>query len=355
MKRYGNLWTSLISFANLRQAADCVRRRKRYRPNVTDFFFHLERELWQLHDELAAQAYEPGPYATFYIHEPKRRLISAAPVRDRVVHHALTGILEPVFEPSFIADSYACRQGKGTHAAVRRVQQFARRFRYVLKTDVRKFFPSLDHAILKELLARKVKDSKVLWLAGRIIDRSNLQEPVLMWFPGDDLLTPGERRRGIPIGNQTSQFFANVYLNPLDHFVCEQVRAGGYVRYVDDLLVFDDDKRRLARTRELIEAFAATLRLRLHEDKTVVFPVTQGIPFLGYRVFPAYRLLSKDNVRRFRRRVRRMQRQYAAGELGLGEVRQRLMSWRGHAAQADTYLLCRRLFASISFQRARAE
>jgi hypothetical protein len=148
-------------------------------------------------------------------------------------------------------------------------------------------------------------------LASRIIDSSNPQEPVLMWFPGDDLLTPGERRRGIPIGNQTSQFFANVYLDPLDHFLRDRLGVGGYVRYVDDLLVFDDDKRRLSQIRKQVEEFLCTLRLRLHVDKTVVFPVTQGIPFLGYRVFPTHRLLSKDNVRRFRRRVRRMQRQYA--------------------------------------------
>jgi retron-type reverse transcriptase len=355
MKRYGHLWEPLISFGSLLRAAHSARRRKRYRPGMAQFFFQLERELWELHEELAAQTYQPGPYETFYVYEPKKRLISAAPVRDRVVHHALTSTLEPIYDPSFIADSYACRKGKGTHAAVRRAQHFARRFRYVLKADVRKFFPSLDHAILKELLARKLKDPKVLWLCDRIIDSSNPQEPVLMWFPGDDLLTPSERRRGIPIGNQTSQFFANVYLDPLDHFVRDRLGVGGYLRYVDDMLVFDDDTRRLADTRNRIEDFAGTLRLRLHPDKTVIFPVTQGIPFLGYRVFPTHRLLAKDNVRRFRRRVRRMQRQYARGEIGPAEVRQRLMSWKGHAAQADTYLLRRRLFASMSFQRAKAE
>ncbi|MBV8611148.1 MAG: group II intron reverse transcriptase domain-containing protein [Singulisphaera sp.] len=153
------------------------------------------------------------------LHEGKARQISAAPFRDRVVHHALTGVLEPIFERSFVFDSYACRKGKGTHAAVDRCQGFARRYRYVLKADVRKFFPSIDHAILKGLVARKVKDPHVLWLVDRIIDHGNPQDPVLMWFPGDDLLTHTERRRRLPLGNQTSRFFANVYLDPLDHFV----------------------------------------------------------------------------------------------------------------------------------------
>ena len=227
MKRHGNLWPQLISFQHLLRASQKAKRGKRFRPSVANFEFRLEPELWRLQDELANKTYRPGNYRSFYIYEPKKRLISAAPYRERIVHHALTGILEPIFEPTFIHDSYACRQGRGTHAGVDRCQQFARQFRYVLKTDIRKFFPSLDHEILKKLIARKIKDLGVLWLAGLIIDDSNLQEPMQDWFPGDDLFTPAERRRGIPIGNQTSQFFANVYLNPLDHFVKEQLRIDG--------------------------------------------------------------------------------------------------------------------------------
>jgi RNA-directed DNA polymerase len=211
MKRYGDLWQDLISFGNLLRAAEDARRRKRFRRSVAAFEFRREPELWRLHNELSRQTYRPGAYDTFYVYEPKKRLIRAAPYRDRVVHPALTSILEPIFERSFIRDSYACRKGKGTHAAVRRAQQLARRFRYVLKADVRKFFPSVDHDILKELIAHKIKDPHVLWLVGKIIDGSNPQEQVTMWFPGDALFTPSERRRGIPIGNQTSQFFANVY------------------------------------------------------------------------------------------------------------------------------------------------
>ena len=352
MKRHGDLWNSMISFYHLVRSAEKARRGKRYRPAAASFDFDLESQLWTLHHELTAKTYRPGPYHTFEIYEPKQRLISAAPYRDRVVHHALTSVLEPIFERCFVSDSYACRKRKGTHAAVNRSQHFARRFRYVLKADIRKFFPSLDHQVLKELVARKIKDPDVLWLVNLIIDHSNPQEPILEWFPGDDLFTPSERRRGIPIGNQTSQFFANVYLDALDHFVKDHLRIPGYVRYVDDMLLFSDDKQHLAGARRQIADFLVRLRLRLHPNKTNVFPVTQGIRFLGYRVFPTHRLLAKENVRRFRRRVQTMQRDYALGLLSPQDVRNRLMSWSGHASQANTYSLRRHLFATIRFQRA---
>ena len=352
MKRHGQLWEQVVSFKALLRAADTARKGKRFRPAVAAFHFDQERTLWQLHEELATKTYRPGAYRSFFIYEPKKRQISAAPYRDRVVHHALTAVLEPIFERSFIADSYACRKGKGTHAAVARCQEFARRFRYVLKADIQKFFPSVDHAILKALVARKIKDPDVLWLVAQIIDGSNRQEEVQTYFPDDDLFTPAERRRGIPIGNQTSQFFANVYLDPLDHFVRDRLGIAGYVRFVDDFLVFSDDKKRLAEIRERIGDLLVRLRLRLHPTKNVIFPVKDGIRFLGYRVFPTRRLLPKENVRRFLRRVRGMQADYAAGRVSFPDVHQRLMSWSGHARQANTYRLRCRLFDRISFQRA---
>ena len=351
MKRHGNLWVPMVSFHGLLRAAEKAQRGKRFRKDVCGFHFQLERELWRLHHELSNRTYEPGAYHSFTIHEPKKRMISAAPYRDRIVHHALTRVLEPIFEPTFVFDSYACRSGKGTHAAVNRAQHFARRFRYVLKADIRKFFPSIDHEILKQLIARKVKDPDVLWLVGKIIDGSNPQEPAAVWFPGDDLFTPSERRRGLPIGNQTSQFFANAYLDPLDHLVKDDMRVKGYVRYVDDFLLFANDKSELADRRSEIERLLNRLRLRLHPHKNTILPVDQGIRFLGYRVFPTHRLLAKENVRRFRRRVRKMQRQYACREIGPDEIRQRLMSWSGHARQADTHRLRQRLFATIAFRR----
>jgi retron-type reverse transcriptase len=354
MKRYGKLWSNLVSFENLLRAAEKACRGKRLRPAVARFNFELERELWTLHEELVTRTYRPGAYRTFYIYEPKKRQISAAPYRDRVVHHALVNVLEPIFERTFIYDSYACRRCKGTHAAVTRCQQYARRFRYVLKADIQKFFPSVDHEILQDLIARKIKDACVQWLVEQIVTHSNTQEPVLNWFRGDTLFTPTERRRGMPIGNQTSQFFANVYLDPLDHFVKDRLRINGYARYVDDFLVFSHDKRVLRDVQSQISDFLIGLRLRLHSRKNVVFPVSQGIRFLGYRVFPTHRLLVKDNVWRFRRRLQRMQRAYAERRLSAAEVGQRILSWIGHAGQANTYRLRSMLFDRFPFQRATA-
>ncbi len=355
MKRIGNLWPALIDLENLLTAAERARKGKRFRPPVARFHFHLERELCLLHEELATKTYRPGPYRAFTIHEPKQRLISAAPYRDRVVHHAVTNILGPIFERSFHPDSHACRVGKGTHGAVDRCQQLAGRYRYVLKADVQKFFPSLDHEILKTIVARKIKDPDVLWLLGLLIDHGNPQEPVQDWFPGDDLFTPGERRRGMPLGNQTSQFLANVFLDPLDHFVADRLGAGGYVRYVDDFLVFANDKKRLADVRGRIVDFLAGLRLRLHPAKSVVFPVSAGIRFLGYRVFRTHRLLVKENVWRFRRRLRKLQERCARAEISWDELRQRVMSWIGHARQADTWRLRERLFSEHLFRGTTTE
>jgi retron-type reverse transcriptase len=355
MKRRGNLWPRLVSFEYLMECADRARRGKRFRPDVARFEFQRERELLRLQQELTGRSYRPSPGRSFVIREPKPRQIVAAAYRDRVVQHALTGILEPIFEPTFVFDSYACRVGKGTHAAVDRCQFYSRRFAYVWKTDIRGCFPSLDHEILAELLARKIKDPNVLWLAGLIIAHSPVQEVPISWFPGDTLFTPVERRRGLPIGNQTSQFFANVYLDPLDHFVKEQLGVRGYVRYVDDMLLFDDDKRRLHAARRSVVDFLVRLRLRLHPRKNAIFPVTEGIRFLGYRVFPTHRLLAKENVWRFLRTARELQQAFAAGLISFATLKQRLESWNGHACHADTWLLRTRLFHNLIFQRGTAE
>ena len=209
----------------------------------------------------------------------------------------------------------------------------------------------MDHQILKALLAGKIKDPHVQWLVDQIIDGSNPQEEMQHCFPGDTLFTSLERRRGIPIGNQTSQFFANVYLDPLDHFVKDRLGIKGYVRYVDDFLVFSDDKKYLAEVREQIRCFLVSLRLRFHPKKNVISAVKNGIRFLGFRVFPTHRLLPKVNVRRFRRRIRDMQQSFTTGEISLPEIQQRMMSWSGHASQADTYRLRCSLFAAMLFRR----
>jgi retron-type reverse transcriptase len=228
MKRTGGLWPEIVSFSNLLGAAENAAAGKRTRPDVAAFLINLEVELLQLQRELTQFRYVPGPYRSFTVQDPKPRLISAAPFRDRVVHHALTQVVEPIFERRFSNSSFACRLGMGTHAAIERARQGARRFAYVLKCDVRKYFASIDHEILKNRLGRVVKCAPTLDLAARIIDGSNPQQDTAAYFPGDDLFTPHQRRRGLPLGNQTSQFFANVYLNPLDQFLERQGRPGVY-------------------------------------------------------------------------------------------------------------------------------
>ncbi|MCP5090899.1 MAG: RNA-dependent DNA polymerase [Gammaproteobacteria bacterium] len=352
MKRYGGLWEPLTDFSNLYRAAHQAARGKRRRPNVLRFMFHLERQLLALQQELLAGTYVPGAYHEFHIQEPKPRLISAAPFRDRVVHHILCNQIEPIFERSFIHDSYACRVGKGTHAALDRFTEFAQRYPFVLKCDVSRFFPSIDHVILKNLVARKIKDPRVLWLVALIIDHSNPQEPVSHIFPGDDLLTPLEHSIGLPIGNQTSQFFANLYLDPLDHFVKEKLGVPGYCRYCDDFVIFSRDKAFLAEARERCRRFLEGLRLQLHPRKSVIYRVDDGPRFLGFRMFSGHRRLARENVARMRRRLHQLQREFAQGRLEYEDVQQRIQSWIGHARHGDTWKLRKHLFAEVVFTRA---
>lgn len=343
------LFPRITTFANLLEAARLASCGKRGRPNVATFSLNLEEELHGLQDELVSRTYRPGAYHTFIVREKKPRLISAAPFRDRVVHHALCNVIEPIFDRSFLFDSYACRKGKGTHAAVERASAYARRFRYVLKCDLEKYFPSIDHEILFRLIGNRIEDEGVLWLVRTIIDGSNPQPEVLHYFPGDDLLTPFSRRRGIPIGNQTSQFFANVYLNGLDHYVKETLRSGGYLRYVDDILVFENDKGRLHEIQTAIAEYCEGLRVRLQPRKCFIAPVTAGFTFLGYRVFPSYRRLDADNVRRFKRRLCRYGDEIATGDLTVTKARECVQSWVAHAAHADSVKLRKTVLSDVAW------
>ncbi|MCB9289345.1 MAG: RNA-dependent DNA polymerase [Lewinellaceae bacterium] len=242
MKTYNNLFAQITAFNNLLLAAQNAQKGKKNQSNVARFNLRLEEELFALQRELQEKSYRPGPYRSFMIHDPKERMISAAPYRDRVVHHALCNITAPIFERTFIHDSYANRAGKGTHAAIIRYQHYARKYPYVLKCDIRKFFPSIDHELLKLELRWKITCPDTLWLMDLIIDNSNPQESHLAYFPGDTLFTPHERQRGLPIGNLTSQWWGNIYLNRFDHFIKETLQAPGYIRYVDDFVLFAREK-----------------------------------------------------------------------------------------------------------------
>ena len=351
MKRYGNLWHQIIDWSNLLLAARYAKKGKRFRDNVLAFNYNLEPELFKLQSELESKTYCPGAYKSFRIYDPKPRLISAAPYRDRVVHHALCNIIVPLIEKSFITDTYANRVGYGTHRALKRFIQFARSSRYVLQCDIRKYFPSIDHEILKQIIRRKIKCQDTLWLIELIIDGSNPQEPVVEYFPGDDLLTPLLRRHGLPIGNLTSQFLANLYLNDFDHFVKEKLRVKKYLRYVDDFSLFGDDFQFLAQARREIEQYLATLRLIIHPIKSQLFETRHGANFVGFRVLPERVRVRNDNLRRARRRLKQLQADYARGSVTVKDLIQRLQSWSAHLNHGDTYRLQEDIFSQYTFTR----
>ena len=213
---------------------------KRRGPGPAAFLANLETEVLALERELRAGTWRPGGYVSFEVRDPKRRMISAAPFRDRVVHHAVHAVIAPLFERGFIGHTYANRAGKGTHRAVARYEWLRDRHRHVLRGDIYRYFPAIDHEVLKADLRRRIACQRTLAVLDHIVDASNPQEPVHLYYPGDDLFTPFERRRGLPIGNLTSQLFANVYLDRFDHFVTEVLRAP-YLRYVDDFALFADD------------------------------------------------------------------------------------------------------------------
>ena len=335
-----NLFGAIAAFPALRAAALRAARGKRAKPGVAAFLANLETEALRLERELLSGRYRPGRYKTIEIRDPKHRVVSAAPFRDRVVHQAFCAVCEPIFERGFVHDSYANRVGKGTHRAVARYEAFRDRFRHVLRCDVYRYFPAIDHEILKADLRRRIACPRTLALADLIIDGSNPQEPVYRYFPGDDLSTPYERRRGLPIGNLTSQLFANIYLDGMDHFCKEVLRAAGYVRYVDDVALFHDDPGRLETWRQRIDRYLEGRRLSLHPRKTRVARTAEATPFLGFVLLPGgRRRLPEDNVRRFRNRLRGLRDRWRAGSVERVEVDRRVQAWIAHAAHADSWRL----------------
>ncbi len=344
-RRHDGLFPDIASFAALHAAALKAVRGKRGKPGAAGFMANLERECLRLERQLNEGTWRPGRYVEIPIRDPKPRLVSAAPFRDRVVHHAVCAVLAPIWARGFIEDSYANRTGYGTHRAVARFEQYRDRYRHVLRADIWRYFPAIDHAILKAGFRRRIACERTLGLLDAIVDGSNPQEPVNLYFPGDELFTPFERRRGLPIGNLTSQWFANLYLDPLDHFVKEVLHAP-YLRYVDDFALFHDDPAVLAQWRERIARFLEGRRLRLHPVKTFIAPCAEPAQFLGYVLHPGgLRRLPEDNVRRFRNRLRGLRDRWRAGTVAREEVQQRVSSWIAHAEHAHTRRLRHALFA----------
>lgn len=332
MRSYKDLFEKITSFDNLLLASRKAQKGKRFKSEVLNFNYILEKELFDLQNELISGSYTPGSYYTFYINDPKHREISAAPYRDRVVHHAICNIIAPLWDKGMIYDSYACRKDKGTHKAICRFTEYARKNKYVLKCDIKKFFKSIDHDILKNILSGRIKERKTRELLYKIIDSSNAEN-------------------GLPIGNLTSQWFANIYLNEFDHFVKEVLNCKYYIRYMDDIVFFLDSKKALNKILLNIKDCLAGLNLKLKENHCHVWQTALGVNYLGFKVFPTHRILLKRNVHRVKRRLRYFQRKYAEGIIDLDVILRSINSWLGHVSWGDTYNLRKSLFDRFVFRR----
>ena len=316
---------------------------------MATFEFQVADQLLMLQEELESGTYRPGAYRHFEINEPKRRKISAAPFRDRVVHHALCNVIEPLFEARFHPHSYANRQGKGTHRAITQCQQYAQHYRYVLRLDIVKHFPSVDHQILRERLFRVVGDQKIRTLIEGILASGRgvlADEYTMVYFTGDTLLS-ASRDRGLPIGNLTSQFWSNCYLNELDWFVRRELGCQAYLRYVDDFALFGEDKRVLWEWKVRIIQFLARLRLTIHEREAQVAPVVCGIPWLGFVVYPTHRRVKRRNVIQFRQRLAHNIEDYYCGRISFGELDATVQGWINHVRYGDTFGLRQAILGDV--------
>jgi RNA-directed DNA polymerase len=347
MKRIGNLWQQIISFDNLLIAAKKARRCRRFKPDILEFNYQLESEILKLRRELTSQTYLTGEYKSFKIIDPKPRSISAAPYRDRVIHHALCNVIAPIFERTFIADSYANRVGFGTHKALKKFTHFTRTNQYILQSDISKYFPSIDHEILKQLIHGKIKCPDTLWLVDQIIDRSPPQELILERFPNDNLLTPIEHRKGLPLGNLTSQLFANIYLNELDQFIKHHLKAQKYIRYLDDFAIFANDYNFLNDSKLAIADFLINLRLKVHPIKTQLFDTNHGVNFVGFRILATHTRILAKNIRRGKKRIRDLQNAVKDSKISVNKLISSCHAWRGHLQHGNTWCLQQQLFSFL--------
>lgn len=339
MRRIANLWQEIVSFENLYEAWLRARRGKMRRPMVAHFALNLEHELLTLQRELRAGTYSTGGFYQFTIYDRKLRTISAAPFRDRVLQQAVMGVLEPQLDRSFIDHSYACRKGKGIHRLLNKYQSLAGRNNYILSVDVKEYFPSINHSILYAELERRIADPRLLLLLQHIISSGPARPPHLglaPFFPEDDLLTAEASPAGLPIGNFASQVFANVYLDVFDHWIQEQCRPKGYLRYVDDMWFFDREKQRLWDLAEKIQEKLISLRLQLHSNRITVRRATERLPVLGFILSPKRRWLSNQNGWRYVHRYCWLAGLWRDGAIDWPTLDSRLRSWHGHAMHGQT-------------------
>jgi retron-type reverse transcriptase len=336
----GGLYQRIIAWENLVAAYEEARRGKRYTPEALAFSAHWEERLIELHEHLKWRSWQPGKPRIFTVKEPKRRDITAPPFADRIVHHALVRVVEPLFERRFIFDSYACRKGKGTHAAVHRAQQFLRRAKrnwgdgiYIIHADVKSYFASIDHGVAEQAIARVIRDPDVLWLWRQIMAGYG--------FDGG---------MGLPVGALTSQLVANVVLDRVDHTLKDSAGEPYYLRYMDDMVAICRDKAHARAVLERIADECAVLKLRLN-PKSRYEPWQRGLDFCGYRIWPTHILPRKRNIRRWRRRLRKLRRGYEEGNLELDDARKMVMSCIAYYKHSDDQRGLSRLLSDVVLSR----
>lgn len=338
VKTYTNLYPKLCSYKNIERAFKKASKGKNSKFYVKMFRENLIENLLQIKRELESFSYQPEPLKKFTIRDPKTRTIRKSIFKDRIIHHAIVNILEPIYEPIFIADNFANRKGKGTLTAIQRFDIFQKRVSrngklithavnnnmikgYVFKADIRKFFDSVDQEKLLEMLKRKIKDGRVIWLIKRIIKN----------FDNDI--------KGMPLGNMTSQFFANVYLNDLDRFVKHRLKMKYYIRYVDDFVILHEDKKVLEDCKIKIEKYLMNLKIELHPDKSKIYPLYRGVDFLGFKMFYHYKRVRKRNVNHFKRKLIKLKEGYINLEVPKQKIMESVEGWFAYIKWGNSYNL----------------
>jgi len=351
MKTYRNLFAKVCDYDNLYDAYLNASSGKTKKDYVIEFEKNLDNNLSALQWELLTCTYKPHPLTTFTIRDPKTRRISASHFRDRVIHHAICTVIAPIFESRFICDTFANRKGKGTLAALERFVCFMRRVTgngraisrereshpnsivgFALKADIRHYFENVDQGILISILRRRINDEELMWLICAILENHKT----------------GTLGKGMPLGNLTSQFFANIYLSELDYFVKHRLRAKYYLRYVDDFIILHRNREQLEYWKMQIDAFLReSLKIELHPDKTKIIPLGAGVQLLGFRAFYHFRILKKSNVRRVLGRLELFRSKYAAGEMEQSRILLSNSGWQGYAMMGDTYGLRQQVHREI--------
>lgn len=357
MKPVKNLFERVYDFDNLYTAYLNARKCKRYRAEVLKFTSNLEENLINIQNQLIYQSYEVGKYRQFVISDPKKRLIMALPFRDRVVQWAIYLVVNPIFTKSYIEDSYGCIKTRGSHSAIQRIQYWLKEASrkahkyYYLKLDVSKFYYRVDHAVLMQIMSRKIADSKMLWLLEKII---NCEDTAFGLPLGLGISDTKERLfdRGMPIGNLSSQMFANIYMNEIDQYIKRELRVHHYIRYMDDMLILSSSKQLLHEYKRLVELFLNE-KLHLHlNQKTCIRPINLGIEFLGYKVWNTHIKLKKPTALRIKHRLKKLMKQYSNGDIELEKALRIVNSFYAILTHCDSYGLRKSISESFVLKRS---